>query len=55
MGLFRYAFTLFAACSENEYKCTSNDVCVPKEVLCDSTDNCLGGEDEDEEHCTGEL
>ncbi|CAB3369363.1 Hypothetical predicted protein [Cloeon dipterum] len=35
-----------ATCSEKEFKCEQDDVCIPMKMRCDGHTNCLDGEDE---------
>lgn len=38
-------------CKENEFRCSSDGLCVDKSYLCDGIRHCSDGEDELEETC----
>lgn len=42
------------ACSTNEWKC-SNGECINLEFVCDNTQDCVDGSDEDEDFCEKEI
>jgi len=38
-------------CTENEFKCKANNICIPKKDVCNGAKNCIDASDEDPELC----
>lgn len=51
--IFFLSLCLTAECSGGYFHCTSADICIPEHFICDSFNDCPGGEDE--VHCCKDL